>query len=210
MPIDYHLDEVDADFVRLATDLDRQKIIAFAQQRSLLLHSPDKLVHLAAVADLAQRYVDVVYGKGNPIESSYWKKACEAAGFLHETMMLGCSFEEVVDISDALVARLVANTTGDQREPLNKRADLLSNRLALADTACRLIKLADLRHDLALQQKLAETDPNPVRLWIEEAEIVVNGLRQLQTTGLRSRYKALVEAIVDLEVVTRPNKKKKG
>jgi hypothetical protein len=139
--------ESQTEYDRLGSSLDRQKILAFAQHRAVMHgDQPGKASHVAAVGELAKRYVQLLCPDTDALERRYRAKVCEAAGFLHESLLQACSFELVVNIADEAVARIVAAMTPDWREPQPKRLILLTNQIGLASDDTQLVVLADIRH----------------------------------------------------------------
>jgi hypothetical protein len=203
-------DDQETEYDRLHMTLDREAVIAFAQHRCTLLgHAPDKLIHLAAVADLAQRYAAILYKDADFTEQRYRAQVCAAAGFLHEAMLHGCDFERLVEVADEAVARVVAAVTPDVRQPVPRRVQLLANQVGLAGGDAQLVKLADLRHDCTCYAHLTESDPGRVRDWLEEAREILTCLHQLTGTTLSSRIDAVREEVGKLDRATRAHRRRR-
>ena len=133
-----------------------------------------KLSHLHAVSELAQRYADLFYNEADFNAQRYYKTCCRLAGLLHEAMEWGGAFEQVVEVADETVARMVADITPDRRIPRPKRRRLYFNQLGLAHPPAQLVKFADLQHEAhnllaiapkALKQPTVET----MRFWVDDA-----------------------------------------
>lgn len=202
-------DEIDVEYDRLTSGLDRQAVLAFAQHRSTLFGcNPVKLVHLNAVGELAFRYADVFFLDIDLREKKYFKQLCEAAGFLHEVMLQGCGFEDIIDLADEAVAKTVAQITPDMRCPGPKRNQLLSNQIGLASHAAQLVKLADLRHDCLVYSKLTETEPAKVRVWLNEATAVLGSFNKLRQTPLEKRLLGLKQDVAKLDNLTKAHRRR--
>jgi hypothetical protein len=80
---------------------------------------------------------------------------CRAAGLLHETLLAGKDFEDLIDASDEAVAKLVADITPDVRLRRPKRCEVYANRVGLAPVPAQLVVLADLQHTTVALAKLA-------------------------------------------------------
>lgn len=208
-------DERDIDYSRLAAGLDRERILTFAQQLAIAAsvrpitsaplttaRSPgggSRAEHLLRVANLSVRYVDILYQGGDKLEARYFRKVCEAAGFLHESLTQSCSFEELVAISDEAVATLVSSITPDLRESAARRIVSYSNRVGMARREAQLVVLADLRHEYDLHVSAGKANLPSAKIWAEEAVEVIMNLRALRNTRLESRVQVLRSRLVNLE-----------
>lgn len=194
------LDEQEQEFDRLHSSLDRQAIIAFAQQRSAILgYRSAEALHLMAVGELAGKYVDILCYGEDRLATRYRRQVCESAGFLHHAMLQGCAFEEVAGLSDEAVARIVSACTPDVRQPGPRRRMLLANQLGLSGREAQLVKLADLRHECSHHEKHADVDPGRARIWLDESFPLLSHLRHLLDSRLAQRVGALRAAMNRLD-----------
>lgn len=204
------MDDHEIEFDRLHASIDRQAVIAFAQHRTLLAGGDTtRLVHLNTVGELAGRYAEALHADLDFVEKRYRRQVCEAAGFLHDTLLQGCDFESLVSLADEAVAKVVAAVTPDVRLPAPKRMMMLGNAIGLAGGDAQLVKLADLRHEAVLKAAAVESDPVGVRAWLSEASEVLSCLHQLRNTPLVTRIDAVKAAVGDLDDRTRSFRRKK-
>lgn len=188
------------EYERLYSSLDRQSIIAFAQHKAATVgYQVGRSVHLMAVGSLAAKYVNVLYPDSDIVEKRYRHRTCEAAGFLHETMLQACTFEDIVTLADEAVARMVAAMTPDIREPAPKRIRLLANQIGLADRDAQVVMLADIRHDYDRYLKIAESDLESSLAWCGDAMSLLSHLRKLNETPLHSRVKLLRDDLLAMD-----------
>ena len=160
-----------------------------------------KLAHLHTVSELAKRYANRFYTEADFFEQAYRTKVSLFGGLLHEAMEQGGNFEDIVEVGDENVARLVASLTPDVRMPRPKRRRMYLNQVGNADATAQIVKLADLQHEC---RQLLEL---PVRLlkdklrqraidWQTESLDVLNSLGKLRDSfELQS---ALISAKADL------------
>lgn len=197
-------DDQEIEYDRLYSTLDRAKIIAFAQHRaSMISFQAGRSVHLMAVGELAAKYVAILYPDTDRLERLYRTRVCESAGFLHETLLQACSFEDVVLLADEAVAKMVAALTPDMREPSPKRVKLLANQIGLADRDAQVVMLADLRHECDRHSRLAATEPAAVAAWVDHAFSLLSHLRKLNETPLHSRVRSLRDKLGELDATVR-------
>ncbi len=203
-------DELDLDFDKLRSSLDIQAIAAFAHNRCALAGgSPNRVSHLSEVGDDAYIYAGAIYTAVGLAELKYCRHVCQAAGLLHECMLQGCTFEDLVSVADEAVARLVATITPDIRMPRPKRLMTLANQIGLAPLTAAAVKLADLRHDMSLLGLDGDISRDSVKEWIEEAQTLSDSLHKLRTTPLKGRLIELKSLIDTAEQsLRRPGKKK--
>jgi hypothetical protein len=203
-------DELNLDFDKLRSSLDIQAIAAFAHNRCALSGgSSNRVNHLSEVGDDAYIYAGAIYTAVGLAELKYCRQVCQAAGLLHECMLQGCTFEDLVDVADEAVARVVATITPDVRMPRPKRLMMLANQIGLAPATAAAVKLADLRHDMSLLGLDNDINRDSVKLWIEEAQVVSDSFHKLRTTPLKSRLVELKSLIDTAEQsLRRPGKKK--
>ena len=203
------LDDREFEYDRLATSLDRRAILAFAQQCSIRnMCSMDNLKHLSAVGELAARYADSLEDDIDLMEQRYRRQVCEAAGYLHEAMLQGCRFEDIIRLADEAVARTVSSITPDIRSPAPVRTCDAANRVGNGDVMAQIVKLADLRHECGRKEAMAETEPGKVREWLHEAVVIVGSFHKLTHTPLAARVGALKRALEALDVKTRAHRRR--
>jgi hypothetical protein len=129
-----------------------------------------KMTHLRHVSDEAGKLAEQFYiGCDDLFEQKYVCIVCRAAGLLHEVMLAGKDFEDVVEASDEAVANVVSEITPDVRLPRPKRVHHFLNRVGLASVPGQLIVLADLQQHLAGLQHLLQMRTPPVELVKEQA-----------------------------------------
>ena len=105
-------------------------------------------VHLYAVGELAAHYASLTSDSIPDFPQRYRISVCRVAGYAHQLMESGCSFEDVVQIADEAVARIVAAVTPDVRYPEPRRMELFANQVGLAPVDAQLVKFADIGHQL--------------------------------------------------------------
>lgn len=204
-----NLDDREFEYERLSATLDRQAILAYAQQWSIRhTCSLDSLKHIAAVGELAARYTDVLEDDIDFMEQRYRRQVCESAGFLHEAMLQGCKFEDIIRRADEAVAKVVSAVTPDIRAPFPIRIRDIANRVGLGGEMAQIVKLADLRHECGLKEQLVESDPARVREWLEEAMSLINSFHAIAATPLQTRVVALKKALETLDTKTRAHRRK--
>jgi hypothetical protein len=140
-----------------------------------------KLIHLYAVANLAQQLAEAFYSETDFHAQRYWKLSCYIAGLLHEAMICGGTFEMLVAVSDETVARMVGCLTPDNRIPAPRRLSLLSNQIGLGGAPVQLVKLADMQHDCfqLLGYDLTTLDDNllsRVDNWLSESRSLLRNM----------------------------------
>ncbi len=198
MPID--LDDADLEFERMSQGIDVQAALAYAQHRAAIVGLPMvRMVHLSAVGELAGRYADVHFIDIDTIHRRYLRQACTAAGYLHETLLQGSTFEDVVEVVDEGVARIVSAVTPDIRLPFPERMEFLANRVGLAESCAQLVKLADLAHECQLRIQGVEVDQAAAKDWLTEASLTLASLHKINDSRLKSRVTALKESVRGLE-----------
>jgi hypothetical protein len=142
------------------------------------LTGSSKLSHLHAVSELSGRYADLFYNEVDFNAQRYYKTCCKLAGLLHESMEWGGVFEQIVEVADETVARMVADLTPDRRTPRPKRRRLYFNQVGLARPPAQLVKFADMQHEaqqLALIQpkSLKPTTIETIRFWVDDAQEII-------------------------------------
>lgn len=163
------------------------------------LYGASKLSHLHAVSELSNRYADLFYNEADFSAQRYYKNCCRLAGLLHESMEWGGVFEQIVEVADETVARMVADITPDRRIPRPKRRRLYFNQVGLARSQAQLVKFADLQHEthqlLTMSQKaLKASTVETIRFWVEDALEVIPLLDKLK------KCYALVAPLTKLKV----------
>lgn len=179
------------------------------------LSGASKLSHLHAVSDLSGRYADMFYNESDFNAQRYYKTCCKLAGMLHEAMEWGGSFEQVIEVSDETVARVVAAITPDQRIPRPKRRKLLFNQIGLAKPPAQIVKFADIQHEA---HQLVSTIPVGIKpssiesilLWIEDAIEILPLLDKLRECyPFLAQLNKLKETLNELNTHCVNNKPKK-
>lgn len=194
------LDEAELEFDRLSAGLDVQAALAFSQNRAAVLGLPlRRLIHLSTVGELAARYADVFFVDLDTIHRKYVRQACQAAGYAHETLAQGTTFEELTGVVDEAVARLVSAVTPDVRLPHPERVFALSNRVGLAEAGAQLVKFADLVSESQIQVEQVDSNPAGARDWVAEALAVLGCLKRITDSHLRSRVVELKTTVHALE-----------
>jgi hypothetical protein len=151
---------------------DTMAIRLHASQQQLAGSS--KLSHLHAVSELSGRYADTFYNEVDFNAQRYYKTCCKLAGLLHESMEWGGIFEQIVEVADETVARMVADLTPDRRIPRPKRRRLYFNQIGLSRPPAQLVKFADLQHEahqlLSIQPKAIKPGTiETIRFWADDA-----------------------------------------
>lgn len=199
MPID--LDDAELEFERMSQGIDVQAALAYAQHRATVIGLPmSRMIHLSAVGELAGKYADVHFIGFDTLHRSYLRQACTAAGYLHETLLQGSSFEDIVEVVDEGVARLVSAVTPDIRLPFPERVEFLANRVGLAEASAQLVKLADLAHECQVRIEAVEADQAAAKDWLSEAATTLSSLHKINDSKLKSRVVALKESVRSLEL----------
>jgi len=194
----------DIDFAQLAGQLSRERAAAAANRWYGCHKHFDgslKVRHVYTVAELAWRYT-----KSLKLEDErsrrYFREVAWVAGLLHEGMMSGASYEVLIEESDQLVARIVADLTPDLRQPWSKRAE----------SYAQVVKLADLKHDLALlrlwfDDKTVGAKLVEVRYQAHEARLAAQALNLYESMDLRPVLECVQEEARSIELAA--NKKGK-
>jgi len=187
--------EADVEYERLRDGLvwagvDDFARCAHAAQRHV--DGASKLAHLYVVSELAGRHAERYYAGADLFEKRYMTLVCKATGLLHEAMVAGRDYEDLVDAADEAVAGLVAALTPDLREPRSKRTHLLANRVGLAAEPAQLVMLADLQHEVISLRGLLGRNGDGVGLVRQRADECHELLAAL---GKISRSPPLAESV---------------
>lgn len=159
-----------------------------------------KLQHLEAVSELSGRYANRFFAEADLFEQRYMVIVCRTAGLLHESMMVGLDFEQIVELTNETVARVVSDITPDQRYPWPKRLELYANRIGLARAETQIIKLADLQHSIRAAA-MASPERRPVaEKAVEEAKMLIDSFNKIEDDfDLGYRVKTLAADVKALD-----------
>jgi hypothetical protein len=195
------LDDNEIEFERLSQGLDVQAALAYAQHRATVLGlQSSKLLHLSVVGELAGKYVDVYYIDYDTLHRRYLRQACQSAGYLHETLLQGSTFEDLVTVVDESVAKLVSAVTPDVRLPHPERVQIFSNRIGLSEAAAQIVKLADLFHECCYRLEQVEVDQQAAKDFLTESSVTLSSLHKVHGSNLAGRITLLKEQMRELEL----------
>lgn len=205
-----HLDEYEQEieFDRLCIALtgdgsDQLVQLLHASQKQF--YGTSKLIHLRTVSELAFNHAVAYYEDHDFNEQRYRKTSCRLLGLLHETMDWGASFEDIVFVSDEIVAHGVAALTIDKRLARPKRLELYVNQLGRAPDYVQIAKLADLQHDATclLAYSVRKTDKDllqNVRGWVDDVRWLYPALLNLkESLAMAGQVSDLWTKIEELE-----------
>jgi hypothetical protein len=160
--------------------------------------------HLQVVSKDACALFDRAADEMSLSAKRYWTKVCEAAGLLHESIVSGRRYEDVVAAADDAVANTVAALTPDIREPYSKRSFLLANRVGNATLIAKAVKLADIGSDLEMVEGMEIKASNrfEVRSLLSEMKEILLSMAELRRSpavaarvdALRKRVEAVLKA----------------
>lgn len=200
--------EGEIEYERLAAAVAHQAAEDFVRDRHAAQRTWDgapRLVHLYAVSKLAEDYADLFFREHDFYSHAYHKLVCRLGGLLHESMDWGATFEELTEVGDEAVARVVADLTADRRLPRPRRLRVLANQVGLSLASAQIIKLADLLHDTVRLSEILRKRPTVelgklTRLWVEEARELFQVLSKIKESVFLARpIASLKTAIVELD-----------
>jgi len=128
------------------------------------------------------------------------------AGLLHDTIEdCGVTFEEVAREANMQVADLVAHVSADHRLPLPKRKVAYENRLGHAPFQAKLLKLADITHNLQTSYELIKEKPELaepfLKGWPATVLMYIESIRVINTTINAPEWRWARDAALTLESI---------
>jgi hypothetical protein len=207
-----------AEFEKPKANYDAEAIKAFAIEtyRSRLFATGiSQLTYAEEVCQGAWRlawafYADEEYDLS---EQLYWSSVCETSGLLYDVLLLGRTFEDVIDVADEGVARTVAALTQDPRLPEPKRLEMYANQVGLAGRPTQLVKLCLLGRSAPHVIKVAEGSPGGYDLgkidsWLREVRLVIPVLSDVRGPTTSATFDGVDAAVGRIEdLLLRPKKR---
>ncbi len=127
------------------------------------------------------------------------------AGLLHDTIEdCGATYEEIAQLTNIQVADLVSAVSEDNRLSIVPRRIDYANRLGLSTLDAKILKLADLVHNLGDAYDLIQSAPDTARNflhgWPSTARLNINAIDICgRTRGLHHTWKWAFAAVDSLE-----------
>lgn len=195
------IDDVDLEIEKITQTIDTRSALAFAEAAALQHgKNPEHIIHLKNVGKTAEALASAYYVDYDTLHRRYIEKVCCISGYMHEVLLMGKTFEDVVRISDVSVARIISAVTPDVRLPIPERIVLYTNRVGLADAPSQIVKMADLIQEAIEYKNTAfEKFSDSHKQWLAEARTLAKSLHKLVDSPLTGQLRELNSHLREVE-----------
>jgi hypothetical protein len=175
--------------------LDVASVSSFARFRHIEFGDRNRSLCVADPADVSEtagKLARRIYRNETTVDAHCEVAACEAAGLLVYAIRYGCDFDELLDVADERVARVVSQASPDPRCDWPKRnRDLNANLRSGADASVLIVLLAE---TICVLNELERRDDSElachvseVRTWLAYRRELVPALKTLRESAAVSK-----------------------